>query len=255
MYGKRKYLKKLKEQLSIEYSCSPDDFEKPCSLVTEASNKNGRRKYSAGAPFLQMVTLGSNTVISADISMHDWLKEYVKGSEGHSLFEHEHLREINRELTKYGKRLRGTHHMFLPDGEYTEPEELGLYIRWYEQDELCQFYGSTEWKNALCSRFIPERPDMLAVTALNGDEILAMAGCSADTEDMWQLGVDVIESCRGKGLGAWLVTLLKNEVIKRGKIPFYGTSLSNLHSWNTALKSGFFPAWVEAVTVEEKLNI
>jgi hypothetical protein len=30
-----------------------------------------------------------------------------------------------------------------------------------------------------------------------------------------------------------------------GEIPFYGTSLSNLHSQNIALNSGFRPAWVE----------
>ena len=251
MYEKNIYLKSLKQQLSVEYSCSPGDFEKHYNIVTECSNSEGRRIYSAGAPFLQMATLGGNAVITADISMHEWLKEFVKGKEGRSLFEYENLREIDRELSKYDKKLRSPYHMFLPDGNYTEPENLGLSIRWYKQDKLQQFYGSTEWKNALCSRFIPERPDMLAVTALDGDEILAMAGCSADTGEMWQIGVDVVEYCRGKGPATWLVTLLKIEIIKRGKIPFYGTSLSILYSWNTALKSGFFPAWVETVTVEK----
>ena len=31
----------------------------------------------------------------------------------------------------------------------------------------------------------------------------------------------------------------------RGAIPYYGTSLSNLGSWKTALASGFEPAWIE----------
>lgn len=255
MYGKKEFLEKLRWQLSIEYNCSPDDFEKPYNLVTEASDNEGHRRYTDDAPFFQMATLGGNTVISADKRMHEWLEEYVKDKEGFRLFEHEHLSEIDRELSKYGKKLLGTHHMFLPDGEYTEPEDLGLYIRWFEQDELRHFYGGTEWRNALCSRFISERPDMLAVTAMDGDMILAMAGCSADTGDMWQIGVDVIECCRGRGLGTWLVTLLKNEVIRRGRIPFYGTDISNLYSWNTAQKSGFFPAWVEVTAVEAKPDV
>ena len=56
---------------------------------------------------------------------------------------------------------------------------------------------------------------------------------------------------RGKGIASSLVKLLKNEVFERGAIPFYGTSLSNLDSWNVALSSGFYPAWVEIATKEK----
>ena len=41
------------------------------------------------------------------------------------------------------------------------------------------------------------------------------------------------------------MTLLKNKITELGQIPFYGTSLSNYHSWNVALNSGFRPVWVE----------
>lgn len=34
-----------------------------------------------------------------------------------------------------------------------------------------------------------------------------------------------------------------------GAIPFYGTSLSNMGSWNVALGSGFYPMWVEIETM------
>lgn len=50
--------------------------------------------------------------------------------------------------------------------------------------------------------------------------------------------------------GTKLVQLLKNETLNRGAIPFYGTSLSNLHSWNIAINAGFYPAWVEIATIE-----
>ena len=79
-----------------------------------------------------------------------------------------------------------------------------------------------------------------------------MAGCSADTPDMWQVGIDITDKYRGKGFGTYLVTLLKNEILRRGKLPFYGTSLSNLHSQNIALNCGFFPAWIEIETIEDK---
>ena len=49
----------------------------------------------------------------------------------------------------------------------------------------------------------------------------------------------------------------KNEIIKNGNIPFYGTSVSNYHSWNIALNCGFSPAWIEigAVKIKEKETI
>jgi GNAT superfamily N-acetyltransferase len=65
------------------------------------------------------------------------------------------------------------------------------------------------------------------------------------------MGVDVNEKFIGKGIGTYLVNILKNEIEDRGIIPFYGTSLSNLNSWNVALNCGFKPTWIEISTVEE----
>jgi len=48
--------------------------------------------------------------------------------------------------------------------------------------------------------------------------------------------------------------LIKKEIEKRGKIPFYGTSLSNMYSWGIALNSGFTPVWVEIETMVEQEN-
>ena len=42
-----------------------------------------------------------------------------------------------------------------------------------------------------------------------------------------------------------MVALLKHELLKRGKIPFYGTSVSNINSKNVAINAGFFPVWAE----------
>ena len=82
------------------------------------------------------------------------------------------------------------------------------------------------------------------------EQIIGLAGCSADTTLFWQIGIDVLPAYRGMGIGTKLVQLLKNETFRRGAIPFYGTSLSNLYSWNIALNCGFYPAWVEIETIE-----
>lgn len=197
-----------------------------------------------------MVTLGKNAVITADERMHDWLRMWCNDKQGFWLFEHGHLMELEEELQKYGKTLGQSHHMFLPKSEIAEVS-VDFDIKWLEQSELAPLYGRSEFPNALCSSFKPERPDVLAVAAMEDGKIIGLAGCSADTPLFWQIGIDVLSAYRGRRIGTTLVQLLKNEVFKRGAIPFYGTSLSNLHSWNIAINCGFYPAWVQISTIEK----
>ena len=100
--------------------------------------------------------------------------------------------------------------------------------------------------------FDKNHPDVLAVAAFDGDNIMGIAGASADSKTMWQIGIDVLHEYRGRGIGTNLVTLLKNEILKRGKIPFYGTVESHIHSQNIAVNAGFFPAWAELYSVAKK---
>ena len=53
---------------------------------------------------------------------------------------------------------------------------------------------------------------------------------------------------RGSGVGSMLVTLLKNEVLEQGRLPYYGTALSHVLSQRVALRAGFLPAWAELTT-------
>ena len=72
---------------------------------------------------------------------------------------------------------------------------------------------------------------------------------------LWQIGIDVLPEYYGRGVAKTLVTLLRNETFRRGAIPYYGTGLSNLASWKTALECGFKPFWVEAESQpDEKLE-
>ena len=242
---------KLLEQLSCEFNCKPQDF----SLDREAENivtlsvlNEGRRHFSDKPFFLQMASLGGNTVISADPKMHAWLNEWVKEKNGIWLFEQHNFFDLECELRKYGYKMSLTHHMFLPKVEQVpEPAKVqtNFEIRWLEQSDIMKFYGDERFPNAICDKFKPERPDVLAVVAVDNDRIMGMAGCSADTPLFWQIGIDVLPEYRGHGVAKTLVSLLKNEAFRRGAIPYYGTSLSNLGSWKTALASGFEPAWIE----------
>ena len=241
----------VRTQLSFEFNCDPEDFKKSGNSVTSSVVHEKRRKFSEKAFFIRMATFGAGTVISADERLHPWLNEWIKGKDGIWLFEQHNFYELECEVRKHGYKMALTHHMFLPKPELMNIE-TDLKIKWFEKDEFSQFYGKEEWSNVLCDHFRPDRPDMLVAAALDGERIMGMAGASADTPEMWQIGIDVLPEYRGRGIAKTLVTLLRDEIFKRGAIPYYGTGLSNLGSWKTALGSGFVPAWVEVESREIK---
>lgn len=249
MFSKEEITAIVKEQLAIECNCLPNDFNRKENVITLPGLGENRRKFVDKPFFFKMATMGGNAVISADKCLHNWLNDFVKDKAGHWLFEHANLREIDKQLSIYDKQLFQTHHMFLPLGTFNK-FEIETHIKWFEKDEIQQFYQGKEFPNAFCEEYTTDRPDMLAVAALDGEKIIGMAGCSADTPLLWQIGIDVKNEYRGKGIGTYLVSLLRDEIIARNKIPYYGTSLSNIFSWKIALNCGFCPAWIDVETKE-----
>ena len=239
----------IRRQLALELGCEPEDFLRGDTVITRPVLHEERRRFSEKPFFLQMVTFGDNAVISADERIHPWLRDWVRDKRGIWLFEQDNFYALECELRRYGCRMFSTHHMFLPLAEPL-PCRSDLRVRWLEREEIAPFYAGKEFPNAICDRFYPERPDVLAVVALDGDRIIGMAGCSADTPELWQIGIDVLPPYRRLGGGTALVTLLRQEILRRGAIPYYGTRLSNLASWKIALSSGFRPAWVETESRE-----
>ena len=62
---------------------------------------------------------------------------------------------------------------------------------------------------------------------------------------MWQIGVDVLPEYRKQGVGSALTARLTQEILTRGKVPFYCSAWSNVRSVRNAIRSGFLPAWAE----------
>jgi len=237
------YKTELINLLSLEFNCMPADFEASDNVLTVSELHEGRRIYSPEKYFFHMVTTGTNAVVTADKCLHPFLKNFISGKTGHWLFEIPKLILLEQELQKFGYTLTTTYHMFLP-ANVTEPKKE-YPVKWFYDEEIHRFYGDERFPNAICDKFLPHRPDKIAVCAYDGDNIMGMAGCSEDAPNWQQIGIDVMPRYRSMGVGTYLVTLLKNRITANGNIPFYGTSLSNYHSWNIALNSGFRPAWVE----------
>ena len=234
---------RLRELLALEYNCGPEDFLRRENLLTVPALNPGRRIYEDGPYYFHMATVGGNAVVTADPVLHPFLEKWMGERPGHWLFELPNLKPLERELEKRGYDLTQSYHMFLPRSAHRKAPQFDLH--WYDETGLKRFYGDPRFPNAIMDRFHPERPDRIAVCAYEGEKLMGMAGCSEDAPGWMQIGVDVLPEYRSRGVGTGLVRVLRCRVLEQGQIPFYGTSLSNLHSWNVAVNSGFRPAWVE----------
>lgn len=242
MYTKQEMLDIAKNQLALDFSCKVEDLDKNENTIVENILKDGRRLYGSDGCALKILCFGNRAVVSTTPELIPWFQEKLKNFDANWLCLYTVLKSIDKKLMETGHEIVDVHHYYLPKGDIEEVEPI-TEIRWYEQSEILKFKDDERFDEAFA--FDEKHPDMLAVAAVNGDEIVGMAGASCDGAVMWQIGINVVEKYRGKGIGTNLVILLKNELLRRGKVPFYSTIESNIYSQNIAIKAGFYPVWAE----------
>ncbi len=84
----------------------------------------------------------------------------------------------------------------------------------------------------------------LVVIDSEGDPV-AVAGMF-DSLGLAEIGVDVVASRQGEGLGSAVVAAAVREILRRGDIPFYACAADNIRSQRTALSVGFVQLFSEA---------
>lgn len=248
MYSKNEILNIAKKQLSLDFSCEIKDLDKDENTIVKKQHKTGRRIYGNDDCLLKILCFGKRAVVSATPEIMPWFEENMEDFDANWLYLVRVLRKMDKVLEDFGQEIADMHHFYLPLAPIEEVKPM-TDIRWYEQDDILQFKDDERFDEAFA--FDDNYPDVLAVAALDGDEIIGMAGASRDCEDMWQIGINVMEGHRGKGIATNLVSLLKNEILRRGKIPFYGTIESNVYSQGVAINSGFRPVWAELYSKEK----
>jgi GNAT superfamily N-acetyltransferase len=227
MYTKTQILQIAKKQLALDYNCQLSDFEKEKNTIVENNLIDGRRIYDNDGCFLKLLCFGGKAIISTSPMMMPWCEEKLLNRDAAWLFEYPKLRAIDKKLQEFGHEIADIHHYYLPNPHVPSLEPI-TNVKWYESEEILQFENDDRFGEAFV--FDEKHPDVLAVAAYDGDNIMGMAGASADSKTMWQIGIDVLPEYRGRCIGTNLITLLKNEILKRGKIPFYGTVESHFHS-------------------------
>ena len=232
----------LAAQLADDFCCTVQEVISPDPVFSILEKREGQRRYKPEGDLFKAAVVSGKLLIAGTPEMAAWCRERHAGGNPAWFMEMDTLRELDARLMQDGLRIASAHPFFLPE-KPVYPSTDGLDIRWYEQADIEQFRGDPRFPESYA--FNAFAPDMLGVSVSAGGSIAAMAGASCDSARMWQIGVDVRPDMRGKGLGSTVVSLLRNEIERRGKLPFYGTSMSHIASQRTALRAGFAPAWTE----------
>ena len=239
----QEYMEAAKKQFALDYNINEGHWISEKIHLSPLKVRPGARMHVKHDHFFKAVIFMGKAYVMAEKSIHPWITEQLGKVPPEWWCDYKNLRKLDAELNKYGREIFDTHIYYLPAEEPTM-ERPRYRIQWFEGAELEQFREDPRFSTYALS-FSPTQPDKLAVAAYDGKEIMGMAGCSEDGAYLWQIGIDVCKDYEGKGLASHLVTLLKQEIIARGKTPYYGTSESHAISRNVAIAGGFLPAWCE----------
>ncbi|WP_026508157.1 GNAT family N-acetyltransferase [Butyrivibrio sp. MC2013] len=229
-------------QSAEDIGCKAQDFLSDKNVVVPFKLGKNARKYYKEPISCTFVSYGSNIVAATTDEISDLVTEYIGKFEFYHCFETPNMHWLNDKLIERGHKVCFMAEYYLPDVNKIADMECLYETRILGPEDFKELY-LPEWSNALCKD--RKHLDVLGVGAYDNDRLIGFAACSADCDEMWQIGVDVLPGYRQKGIASALTSRLSREILDRGKVPFYCSAWSNIRSARNAVKSGFIPAWVE----------
>lgn len=243
------------QQSAYDLNAKASDFLLDTNVFVKFGLGPLARKYYKEPIACNLVSYGNNIVASVKDEFKEIVEAYLSKFDFFHCFETPNLHWLDDRMKEKGFRVCFMAEYFLPDVNILKRRACNYQLKVLEQKDFADLYIPA-WANALCED--RKQLDILGVGAYDNDKLIGLAACSADCDDMWQIGVDVLPEYRRQGIASSLTSNLAIEIIARGKVPFYCCAWSNLKSLKNALRSGFVPAWVEmtvkASSIVEDMN-
>ena len=253
MFTNQEILQIAMKQSALDLNADAADFLSDCNVIVRAGIGPSAKKYYKEPIACNLVTYGSNIVASVRDEYRSILEDYLSRFDFYHCFETPNILWLDQRMQELGFRVCYMAEYFLPDVTRLKRLPTGYRLKLLTHEDFRDLYIPA-WSNALCAD--RAELDVLGLGAFDGDTMIGFAACSADCDEMWQIGIDVLPEYRRQGIASALTSGLAMEILERGKVPFYCCAWSNIRSLKNALRSGFVPAWDEltvkpAETVEE----
>ncbi|MGN0574630.1 MAG: GNAT family N-acetyltransferase [Ruminococcus sp.] len=215
----------LTRQLAIDFCTDVDSVLSKENIFTEYKRIEGRRIFQERECFLKVAVVNGKILASGKKNIIEWVRDKYKNGNGAWFMDMECLHELEEGLSNFGCRIGQAHPFYIATNQ-SEVDIKNYDIRLFVGEELEQFRGDERFGEAFIFDVLPK--DEIGVGAYKNGKILGMAGATSDSDMMWQIGINVMPEAEGLGIGTMLVSIIKNEILSRGKLPFYGTSMSHM---------------------------
>lgn len=239
------------QQSAVDANCDAKDFMQEKNIIVTSAANPGARKYLTLPFACNLISYGNNIVASINEKYRRAVSDYINRFPAEYCFETPSLYVLNDAMQGENLRVCFMAEYFLPSLEYLKALDCPYELRVLHSGDFDALYTGT-WSNALCEK--RRELDVLGIGAYDGAELVGLAGCSADCETMWQIGVDVLPQYRRQNIASALTSRLALEILERERVPFYCAAWSNIKSVRNAVKSGFRQAWVE-LTVRSNVGV
>ena len=233
--------------LAASCACAEQDLLRERVTIVPARELPGRLCFPRWSKPLQVVTMGAGVVVSCHPERLDWLRSNLGQLGRDAVFSAPTIGRLARYVEPDGQYLAGPDLKYACSRAHLRPaaSPAGVEIALVEGERIADLYAHEGFGHTLSYRADSPRPDMLATVATRAGEVVGIAGASADSNVLWQIGVEVVAGERGTGIGRALVGRLTMAVLDAGRVPYYSTAASNLRSRAVASGLGYWPAWTE----------
>ena len=246
-------LKLVRQILAADFACEESDFDKEGITFHLAKELEGARRVPLPDKFLAVVTMGRGVVVSCSADRLRWARTNLKSFAPEALFYASAIARMEKYVARDHQTMFGPELRYICTQDTFQPYPLGgeIEVGLIQEESIKQLYGNNRFPNALGRRYDPQRPRLLACSAKHDGVIVGLAAASADSDSMWQVGLDVLPGYRNRGIGKALVSRLTEALFDIEKLPYCQTTgMSNISSRRIAISVGYRPAWVEIFSEE-----
>ena len=244
----------IRATLAAETGAMPADFQASNVQISEMESDRQtnrfHRRFGETDPAFKAVTTGVGGVVSASGQWVEAIRAIYDGVERDQIFEPAHMGQVADLAGKSGVMIFGPYPRFIA---YPETIATG-HIRKVPTVELLEGdpgdrFDLSDWPFALTPNRQASRPVKAVSIARNGSKLIGLASITADSAQLWQIGLDVVDDHRGKGVGTALTLALAKFALDSDAVPYYGATAANIPSIRTAISAGLKLAWMEVFSV------
>jgi len=238
-------LNAVKKILAADFACHESDFENEGIYIHQAKALPGRRRFPFREKPFAVATMGKGVVVSCGVERLGWCDAHLSQLSRNDIFAPPAVTLMDEYVKKDGQYIAGpdlkhvcTRDIFRP---YKPEKDIELTL--IEDTKGLEQYNDDD--RFINTRGYPNNPRRVAAFATVKGSIAGIASACADTDLMWQIGVDTLEEYRHRGIGKAMVSALTEYILKQRNIPYYSSFESNTTSRALAASLGYKTAWIE----------